>query len=138
MPNKYIGTPWLKGGRDLNGFDCWGFFVYFYKHELNIIFPFNFDYLPGDTKNITESFKEQISTGQWMKLNAPENNCAVALSQGKLIHHVGVWYNGGIAHATKGVGVVWNTPLQLKLSGYNRVEYYKWQPLLKDETLSTH
>ena len=30
--NSLIGLPWKKGGRTLQeGFDCWGFFKYFYK-----------------------------------------------------------------------------------------------------------
>ena len=33
---RYIGIPFVVGGRDIQGFDCWGFLKHYYKNELNI------------------------------------------------------------------------------------------------------
>ena len=37
--NKYIGVPWLVGGRTFEGFDCWGLVHLFFKNELHINIP---------------------------------------------------------------------------------------------------
>lgn len=38
--NKYVGIPWLMGGRDVeDGLDCWGFVRYFYDEEMGIVLP---------------------------------------------------------------------------------------------------
>ena len=125
--NKYIGMPWLDGGRDVDGFDCWGLFAYVYEHEFNIKFKEQYHFLPGvDTKDIVKSFKKAISQGNWVKLDTPEYGCAVAMSMNKNIHHVGIWMGGGCMHAVRGVGVVYNNLMHLKNNGYNKVEFYKW------------
>lgn len=40
---KYIGIPYVANGRTLEGIDCFGLIIEFYKNELNLIIP---DYLP--------------------------------------------------------------------------------------------
>jgi len=37
---RYIGIPFVVGGRDINGFDCWGFLKHYYKNELNTAIGF--------------------------------------------------------------------------------------------------
>lgn len=127
--NTMIGIPWKKGGRNPSkGLDCWGFLKYFYTQILDINIDYDYPYQPGDTKNIVKSFTKATSKeGGWTKLDKPKNFCAVALSQNKRIHHVGIWFNGGCLHATEGLGVVYNNISDLKRNGYNRVEFYTCQ-----------
>lgn len=126
--NEYIGMPWKKGGKTPGeGFDCWGFFAYFYKKEMGVTFKKQYPYLPGETRKITKAFKEAIETENWVQLDKPENGCAVALSQNNKIHHVGVWYSGGCIHAVKDFGVVFHTLFHLKQNGYNKIEYYAYK-----------
>jgi hypothetical protein len=126
LVNRLVGLPWLKGGRDpVNGFDCWGFFKWFYEHHLGVTLSYDYPFQPGDTRNIVLAFKEATSEkGGWVKLDKPDDYCAVALSKNKKIHHVGVWFNNGCLHATTGLGVVHNTLQQLKRNGYTKVEFY--------------
>lgn len=37
--DRYIGLPWVFGGRDFDGVDCWGLIWLFYKHEIGIDIP---------------------------------------------------------------------------------------------------
>lgn len=127
-PKKYIGKPWLKGGRDIdNGVDCWGLFESIYRIEFNIDLEEQYHYLPGETRKISNAFKNAIESKRWGKIDAPDTGCAVALSMGKKIHHVGIWVKDGCLHAVEGCGVVYNTIQHLKVNGYSRIEFYKWQ-----------
>lgn len=37
---KYLGIPWMNGGRDeKEGLDCWGFVRYYYENEKGVILP---------------------------------------------------------------------------------------------------
>lgn len=132
LVNNLVGIPWKKGGRDpINGFDCWGFFKWFYAEFAGIYLGYDYPLQPGDTKQIVIAFKESIGEGgEWSKISQPIDYCAVALSMNRHIHHVGVWFNGGCLHATEGVGVVYNTLKQLKRNGYSKMEFYICQPKL--------
>jgi hypothetical protein len=133
LVNRLVGIPWKKGGRDpVQGFDCWGFFKWFYREFVGLVLSYDYPFQPGDTKNIVTAFKEATCEhGGWKKLDEPEQHCAVALSMNRRIHHVGVWFNGGCLHATEGVGVVYNDLKQLKRNGYSKVEFYTCKPKLQ-------
>lgn len=47
MTDKYIGIPWVEGGREFTGADCFGILMLYYKNELGIEIP---DYMPENTK----------------------------------------------------------------------------------------
>ena len=47
---RYLGIPWVAGGRDFSGVDCYGMFVLIFKTELDID-------VPDFTRDIT-TFKE--------------------------------------------------------------------------------
>jgi len=124
--NNVVGLPWKKGGRTPNeGFDCWGFFKWFYTNILNVDIQDEYSYQPGETKNIVRAFSSATGEGgKWVKVDEPTNYCAVALSMNKYIHHVGIWLEDGCLHATEGLGIVYNDMRQLKRNGYSKVEFY--------------
>ena len=78
------------------------------------------------TKEIVDSFIEATSSLDWVKIDKPEEGCAVALSKRKHIHHIGVWVSGGCLHSVEGLGVVFNTINDLKRNGYTRIEFYRY------------
>ncbi len=124
--NSLIGLPWKKGGRTLQeGFDCWGFFKYFYNEFLNININYDYPYKPGETKKIVSAFNEATSTNNWLKLKKPEPYCAMTLSMNKKMHHVGIYYAEGCLHCAENVGVVYNSFNDLKRNGYNTWSFYK-------------
>ena len=37
--DRYVGLPWVQGGRDFDGCDCWGLVCLFWRHERGIVLP---------------------------------------------------------------------------------------------------
>ena len=126
--NKYIGIKWLDCGRDIkHGFDCWGFFKYFYKNHLGIVVK-DFEENSSDMKALINVFRtEQEDKETWNKIKTPYDYVAVAMGRNVTIHHVGIFYNDGVLHCTRGFGVVYNTFTQLKRNGYNLFKYYEYK-----------
>jgi len=123
--NKCVGIPWLKGGRDITtGVDCWGFVEWYYLNYLGVILDYEYNYMPGDTYNITKAFEKEKKSLFWKQIVTPKTNCVVALSSSSKIHHVGVWVGSGCLHAVYNQGVVYNDKRQLKRNGFNKIEYY--------------
>lgn len=124
--NKLVGIPWKDGGRTLQeGFDCWGFFKWFYSTELGIAFDFDFLYSAKNIHKTTRKINTVLRDVKgWLRLAVPVQYCGVAMSKNKKIHHVGIWIDGGCLHCVEGQGVVFNTLAQLKRNGYHKIEYY--------------
>lgn len=128
--NKLVGLPWREGGKTpQEGFDCWGFFRWYNLHILKRKINEKYECSCGNIRTMVEKASQAFcQKSEWVKINIPENNCAVALSRNKRIHHVGIWFNGGCLHALQDIGVVYNDIRQLKRNGFNTVEFYKYDP----------
>lgn len=126
--NQMVGIPWKVGGKNpKEGFDCWGFFKWFYSEFADIQIAEDGEQIkPSETKKMIKAFSKAKGSGQWKNILAPVDFCAVALSKNKKIHHVGVWFNGGCLHAVEGIGVVYNTVMHLNRNGFNKVEFYEY------------
>ena len=120
---RYIGIPFVVGGRDIQGFDCWGFLKHYYKNELNID-VIDYDVTVDKSKEVIETIQKEKIKPFWKKIQTPVNNCVVLLGKITKAHHVGIYVDGGVLHCTNGVGVVYNRMSKIKLL-YNRVEFYE-------------
>jgi len=126
--SKYVGIPYLLGGRDRKGLDCWGLLRLIYLEVKEIQLP----ELPGicaqATLGIAHSI-HQISTQEWHLLDKPEEACVVAMSQKEILHHVGIWTfsdGGKIIHCREGCSVVAETVRTLRLRGVRIFQYYSY------------
>jgi len=123
---KYIGLPFLLGGRSREGLDCWGLVQLVYQEELNESLPV----FPGIAEENVLSHSRDIareSELMWKELPHPDDLCAVAMGQGPVLHHVGVWASGDggkIIHAWKDLHVIADTLRTIKLKGFTTIKYY--------------
>jgi len=84
---KYLSIPWVAGGRDKQGVDCWGLLRLVYKEEFGIELP----WIPGMPAKLLNVIVERETNASWVEISKPIDGCGVAMSKKTILHHVGVW-----------------------------------------------
>lgn len=100
-----LGTPFVNGGRDKSGFDCWGLVKFVYSNLYGLIVP---DY-KIDCRNaslINTNIQEETSL-KWEKLEPPEPPCIVIMRfNSPISNHIGVYIGEGhFLHTASKIGV---------------------------------
>lgn len=88
---RYIGIPFVDGGRDISGVDCWGLVRLVYSEVLNIDLP---SYGEISAQKLL-AISKAISKGQesWVEPDTPEPLDGVLMrhsSRTSLIGHMGI------------------------------------------------
>ncbi len=105
--NDYVGLPWSAMGYGPGEFNCWGLYWFVSKKYYNREVP-KFQISGHEPAQYMREISREVATN-WTLLKAPVDGCAVAMSQHKRIHHVGIFLavdGGRILHSAEGVGVV--------------------------------
>jgi len=90
---KFIGVPFVDGGRDFKGADCLGIVMLVFR-EFGIELP---DYKIGcfDTNQIDEKVNTERLSKSWKRLKEPEAPCIVVMridpDVPELCNHLGVY-----------------------------------------------
>ena len=107
---KYVGIPFVSGGRDYNGCDCYGLVRLILNDEYQIQLPaLNSDYSDAlnceQTKNL---FKEYVPVICGTKIENPEEKAVCLVrTRGGLCTHVGIYAGDGfIIHTRNKTGAV--------------------------------
>lgn len=125
--SSYIGIPFLPGGRDAKGLDCFGLlrlcFLEQRKIELSDLPNLN----PCDTLSVSHEIASQIK-GEWREVARPFEFCAVAMSMREVFHHVGIWTEadgGKVIHSWRGP-VVADTIRSLRFKGIRTIKFFEY------------
>ena len=90
--DKYIGVPFVDGGRTLEGADCYGLLKLFYKNEYNIEIP-EIRILPNQPRRAWARFLVEISE-IWEETLDRKKGVVVVMAMDenhpKLVTHFGV------------------------------------------------
>ena len=129
--SKYLEIPFVDGGRDFGGCDCWGLVALVFREEFGIKLP---DYFISalDTLSIAGAVYEAVASPRWTRLKAPESPCVVVMradpNDPTRLCHVGAYVGDqGILHILDKSGVQLTQPTNMawerRIGGY-----YKWTP----------
>ena len=115
-----IGKPYAIGGYGPDEFDCWGLVRDYFGRVDGIHIP----HIDTTDVGLLGTCKRMGQTAGWVKIPTPIDGSAVLMSQGKAAHHVGIYINGGVIHAVDGVGVRWQSIIDIgylwRVTGYYR------------------
>ena len=113
---KFVGIPWLDGGRTEAGADCWGLFRLVYAQVLGIELP---SYAEDYTTALDRLIIRRLVDGKpdyWVRVEQPQPG------DGAVLHlvnraHIGVVIGGNyMLHIEKGAGAVIENYTSLRLS----------------------
>lgn len=125
---KYIGIPFVDGGRTLEGADCFGLLKIFYNNEFNIDVP-DTRIKPDQPRRIFANYLKEISE-HWEETEALEKGTVVAMAMNpnhpKLVTHFGIMIDDKrLLHTLKKceshITTLDNPAIKNTIKGY-----YKW------------
>ena len=126
---QYMGRPWVNGGQGPDGFDCWGLVRYVLARHFNILAP-TVDIDADNLKACALALDSGKRDNKWLETADPVEGDVALMAHARYPSHVGIWLDvdgGGILHCLRGAGVVYSTPVKLRLSGWGRIEYYRYK-----------
>lgn len=124
-----IGLPWIAGARGPESYDCWGLFLAVQRDH------FGRD-LPGipvdalDLRAVLDAFNAHPERQRWQTVSQQEEGDAVLMRQSRYPVHIGVWLNidgGGVLHAVRHAGVVFQTLAALDAHGWRIEGFYRFR-----------
>ena len=124
--NEYIGIPYVFGGRDTDGLDCYGLVKIIYQKEYGETLP---DWLTdvSDLRVRNEEFTKAITSGDFVEMEVPKDGDFVVCYRTRAAHHMGLYFAGGVIHCVDGIGVVYE-PLPRFQANYTNVIFGEWTP----------
>ena len=120
---ELIGRPWVAGGRGPDVFDCWGLARWCWGRHFGIEVP----EIPVDAANlraVLSGFRHHPERRRWQAVERSCEGDGVLMRQSRHPVHVGIWLavdGGGVLHAARDIGVVFQCPLDLSTHGW-RIE----------------
>jgi cell wall-associated NlpC family hydrolase len=130
MIEKYLGKPFVDGGRGPDGYDCWGLVLAIYRNDFGVRIPLDYDISAYATMAVVRAFSHQMTDGDWTLLTTPATPSVLGLAMHPehpdLVNHCGVYLGKGLMiHALKPTGVVVQRTDDPRIKG--RIKgYYAW------------
>lgn len=87
--NSVNGKPWVNRGLSIDGMDCYGLVILFYRDVLGIELPIPDGY--AENNEMSQCWSSEISSGRWETVKRPEKNGLVFTAyRGNTPMHVGI------------------------------------------------
>lgn len=124
-----IGLPWVAGARGPEAYDCWGLFLAVQRQHFGRDLPeIPVDAL--DLRAVLDAFTAHPERRRWQPVSAAEEGDAVLMRQSRYPVHIGLWLGidgGGVLHAVRHAGVVFQTLAALNAHGWRIEGHYRFQ-----------
>ena len=124
-----IGLPWIAGARGPEAYDCWGLFLAVQRQHFGRVLP----EIPVDALNlraVLDAFNGHPERQRWQPVSRAEEGDAVLMRQSRYPVHIGVWLDidgGGVLHAVRHAGVVFQTLAALDAHGWRIEGFYRFR-----------
>jgi murein DD-endopeptidase len=120
--DKYIGIPYVLGGRSYDGADCYGL-VYLILQEHGYTLPkYDITYTIQERASIiSENSPLVLGT----RLDAPEDACVVLFYKGTYATHMGVYMYNGVFHTIQATNSIHERLNTGSLRRYTKVEFWR-------------
>ncbi len=105
-------APFVEGGRDAKGFDCFGLFQELCRRRGSPVPEQLSPSFPPQGEEREAEMLARASQCEWHPIDSPEPGCAVAIRVGPWVSHVGMVLDDGVSfiHTNAKTGVI-VTPL---------------------------
>ena len=128
--NDYLAVPYVDGGRDCRGFDCWGLVRHALHHHFGVPWLTSFGHVsPDDKPGMTGGFSAVVPA---FVPGACVPGAVACGFRGDCLVHVGVVVDNGklqVLHTGRGHGPALNTARAFRRL-FERVEFYEYQKCL--------
>lgn len=127
--NNYIGRPWGKGAQGPDAYDCYGLARDVMLRHYGVSLP----PIDEDCTSLLKMVRALSNHPGWSlfeEVDTPRGGDLVKMIKYAHPDHVGVWVDiegGGVLHAMRGHGVVFDTPILLNAVGWVRLGYFRFR-----------
>jgi cell wall-associated NlpC family hydrolase len=127
----YIGKQWDPLGDGESTFNCWTFAQTVQRVHYSRELP-DVEINARNNLAIARACVIESTKDNWVSVVTPLDGDIVLLARASIPVHVGTWvragYKSGVLHCVKGLGVVHQTPLDLRAAGWGKLTYFRWVP----------
>lgn len=123
-----IGLPWSEDGNGPDYYSCWGLTRACQK----IVFGRDLPIInhPSTLRALIETIEAHEIRDTWPEVPKPDHGDLVTMTHSQAPHHIGTYLaldGGRVLHATEQTGVMCCTLTQLKLEGFRRLHFHRFQ-----------
>ena len=128
--NDFVGIPWLKGGYDKSGAECWGLVILTLREVLGVhVKEYNGSKACG--AELSCIIDGETNSTRWHQIARPQPGSLAVMYDKKTgrPNHVGVFVgNGNILHSPDdgGRNLSQIHPVRLLNRAFKRIEYYRY------------
>lgn len=126
--DDFVGLPYREGGRGPDAYDCYGIVAAVFRTLRGIELPDWHQDRPGQqgaSRAISAALAGEVDGGRSVKVDTPADFDIAIIGSKVRPHHVGVVYGGGVLHACREYGSIWQTFPRFAMT-YPNVEFYRW------------
>lgn len=126
--DAYIGLPYREGARGPDAFDCYGLVAAILRVARGVELPDWYQDTPGQigaSRAISAALAGEVAGGRVERVDNPADLDIAIVGSTLRPHHVGLWFAGGVLHASRAFGSAWHPLARFKLL-YPHTEFYRW------------